>query len=346
MTQDVEPNILTNGDLTINGTSIRGAEGKDDTASDEVAETSDAAASGISVAAAINDSTEVTGVSATVNATTVTGGKDNQAAGVSRAAEGSTGSIYINNVKTTDITLSGNETADRQAAIDAINSVSGQTGVTAEDNGESITLNATDGRNISVAIDNKLSENAESVPSRDSSNFGNAIGLSAGEKGIGEADFGTSSNYANTAGTTNSSVTLTSASAITVGNGENGASELKEAGFSAGTFGGGEDGQFLKDVDISTFEGATSAITAIDNAIGQVASQRADLGAIQNRMESTVSNLQVTSENLNAANSRIQDADFAAETAELQRTNVLQQAGISVLAQANAAGQQVLSLLG
>jgi flagellin len=63
-------------------------------------------------------------------------------------------------------------------------------------------------------------------------------------------------------------------------------------------------------------------------------------------MESTVSNLQVTSENLNAANSRIQDADFAAETAELQRTNVLQQAGISVLAQANAAGQQVLSLLG
>jgi flagellin len=87
-------------------------------------------------------------------------------------------------------------------------------------------------------------------------------------------------------------------------------------------------------------------LVAIDNAIGQVASQRADLGAIQNRMESTVSNLQVTSENLNAANSRIQDADFAAETAELQRTNVLQQAGISVLAQANASGQQVLSLLG
>ena len=77
-----------------------------------------------------------------------------------------------------------------------------------------------------------------------------------------------------------------------------------------------------------------------------MASQRADLGAIQNRLESTVSNLQVTSENLNAANSRIQDADFAAETAELSRTQVLQQAGISVLAQANAAGQQVLSLLG
>ncbi|MFT7411090.1 MAG: flagellin, partial [Oleispira sp.] len=113
-----------------------------------------------------------------------------------------------------------------------------------------------------------------------------------------------------------------------------------------GTFGGGEDGQALADLDISTLDGANKALVAVDNAIAQVSSQRADLGAIQNRIESTVSGLQVTSENLNAANSRIQDADFAAETAELQRTNVLQQAGISVLAQANASGQQVLSLLG
>ena len=89
-----------------------------------------------------------------------------------------------------------------------------------------------------------------------------------------------------------------------------------------------------------------AALVAVDNAIAQVASQRADLGAIQNRMESTVSNLKVTSENLSAANSRIQDADFAAETAELSRTQVLQQAGISILAQANASGQNVLSLLG
>ena len=126
----------------------------------------------------------------------------------------------------------------------------------------------------------------------------------------------------------------------------NGNTELEALGFVSGTYGGGEDGQFLKDIDISSVEGATAALTAVDNAIGQVASQRADLGAVQNRLESTVKNLQVTSENLNAANSRIKDADFAAETAELQRTNVLQQAGISVLAQANAAGQQVLSLLG
>jgi flagellin len=346
VTQDVEPNVLKTGDLTINGTAISGADAKDDTASDTNAITSDAAASGISVAAAINKSTGETGVTATVNATSVTGGGDNSAA--TKADVGSTGTIYVNNVETAAVTITGDESRDRQSAIDVINAVSGQTGVTAEDNGESITLTAADGRNISVAIDNKLSENAAAVPSRDSSNFGVSIGLDSGSKeGIGEADIsGTAASYANTAGTTNSTVTLTSASAIEVSNGANGSDELAEAGFSAGTFGGGEDGQFLKDLDISTVEGASSAITAIDNAIGQVASQRADLGAIQNRMESTVSNLQVTSENLNAANSRIQDADFAAETAELQRTNVLQQAGISVLAQANAAGQQVLSLLG
>jgi len=69
------------------------------------------------------------------------------------------------------------------------------------------------------------------------------------------------------------------------------------------------------------------------------------LGAVQNRFEATISNLAVQSENLSAARSRIADADFAAETAELSRTQVLQQAGISILAQANARPQQALSLL-
>jgi flagellin len=343
VTQVVEPNVLKAGDLTINGSSIQGADAKDDTASDTAAQTSDAAGSGIAVAAAINKSTGETGVTATTNATELNGGGDNS--GLAKAVADSTGSLTINNIATSAITITGDEGRDRQSAIDVINAISGQTGVTAEDNGESISLRAADGRNISVAIDNKLAENAAASPSRDSSNFGNAIGLAKGD-GIGEADMGTSSNYANTAGTTYSTVTLTSAKAIEVATGSNGADELTAAGLQAGTYGGGEDGQFLKDLDITTVGGASSAITAIDNAIGQVATQRADLGAIQNRMESTVSNLQVTSENLNAANSRIQDADFAAETAELQRTNVLQQAGISILAQANAAGQQVLSLLG
>ena len=98
-------------------------------------------------------------------------------------------------------------------------------------------------------------------------------------------------------------------------------------------------------MDISTVEGAIKALDALDNALASVSSERANLGAIQNRLQSTIDNLSISVENLQSANSRILDADFAAETAELSRTQVLQQAGISILAQANAAPQQVLALL-
>ena len=138
---------------------------------------------------------------------------------------------------------------------------------------------------------------------------------------------------------------MSSAKEFTIAAGTNGTAGLAGLGLVAGTYGGSEDGQFLADMDISTVEGAEAAILALDNAIATVSSQRADLGAIQNRLESTVGNLTVTAENLTAANSRILDADFAVETAELSRSQVLQQAGISILAQANASSQQVLSLL-
>ncbi|MCH8498488.1 MAG: flagellin [Marinobacter sp.] len=101
----------------------------------------------------------------------------------------------------------------------------------------------------------------------------------------------------------------------------------------------------LNQVDISTREGADLAMIAVDYAIDTINSFRAELGAVQNRFESTIANLQTTAENLSASNSRIRDADFAAESAELARTQVLQQAGLSVLAQANARPQQVLQLL-
>ncbi|MCR9184117.1 MAG: flagellin [Halieaceae bacterium] len=90
---------------------------------------------------------------------------------------------------------------------------------------------------------------------------------------------------------------------------------------------------------------STAAITAVDSALTAINSTRADLGAIQNRFESVVTSLQTTSENLDASRSRIRDADFAAETANLARAQILQQAGISVLAQANAQPQNVLALL-
>ena len=91
--------------------------------------------------------------------------------------------------------------------------------------------------------------------------------------------------------------------------------------------------------------GADTAMTAMDAALSAVNTARATLGAVQNRFSSTVANLQTTSENLSASRSRIQDADFAAETAMLTRAQILQQAGTAMLAQANALPQNVLSLL-
>lgn len=98
-------------------------------------------------------------------------------------------------------------------------------------------------------------------------------------------------------------------------------------------------------LDLSTTAGADTALNQMDAALSAVNTARSELGAVQNRFESTISNLATTTENLSAANSRILDADFAAETAKLSKSQVLQQAGISVLAQANARPQQVLSLL-
>jgi flagellin len=104
-------------------------------------------------------------------------------------------------------------------------------------------------------------------------------------------------------------------------------------------------GNTVDDINISTQAGATAAIEVVDLALEQINSQRADLGAINNRLDFTVSNLSNVSENTSAARSRIMDADFASETAELSRAQVLQQASQAILAQANARPQQVLSLL-
>lgn len=96
---------------------------------------------------------------------------------------------------------------------------------------------------------------------------------------------------------------------------------------------------------ISTVAGAQTSLTALDSAIDAVASLRASFGTVQNRLESSIRSLAVAQENTTAAESRIRDVDFASETAELTRNQVLQQAGISVLAQANISTQSALSLL-
>lgn len=191
--------------------------------------------------------------------------------------------------------------------VTAINNVSGQTGVRAEVlDGDQYTLIADDGRNISIT------------------------GQSAAE-GLGATDL----IYAG-------AVKLSSGGEISVGTntGNN-----ERAGLAVGKYGATESGTLLKDVDISTAEGAKAAIKAVDNALTTVNSERAKLGSIQGRFENVISANAIAIENFSASASRIKDADFAAETAALSRAQVLQQAGISVLAQANARPQQVLSLL-
>lgn len=138
------------------------------------------------------------------------------------------------------------------------------------------------------------------------------------------------------------SVTLTETAGFTAG--------LTNLGYttadtSTGTAEGANTTASVELIDITTTDGAESAIATIDAALTEVNSTRASLGAIQNRFESTISNLQNVVENASAARSRIQDADFAAETANLTKNQILQQAGTAMLAQANTLPQGVLSLL-
>jgi len=333
------PDGLDSGDLVLNGVAVETAKASDDTSSSDAALSSSKQASGIATAAAINRVSDSTGVVATVNTTSLSGGTQ---VATNTTDTPQQGSIFINGVETSVITTNGENGGadDRAAAISAINAISGQTGVTAIDDGQGMTLTAADGRNISVVINNSEKAASESSGAFDALT-GAAIGLN-----VAEADISGGATYAATAETTYSSVTLDGPGLIDIQAGSNGAAALEGIGFRVGEYGSSEAGTRLSDLDITTVAGAAAAIKALDNAIGSVASQRANLGAIQNRLDSTVNNLSVTSNNLSAANSRIQDADFAAETAELSRTQVLQQAGISILAQANAGPQQVLSLLG
>ena len=105
------------------------------------------------------------------------------------------------------------------------------------------------------------------------------------------------------------------------------------------------DDENLTSIDIATRGGAIAAIAIVEGALDQISSLRADFGAVQSRFESTIANLNIAVENTSAARSRVQDADFAIETANLTRAQILQQASTSVLAQANAVPQSVLSLL-
>jgi len=205
--------------------------------------------------------------------------------------------------------LAGN----RANAVAAINAQSAATGVVATDTGSGVSLAAADGRNVS------LTYAAGSFTTSTAADFGlSATALTGSTINV---------NYVAPTGVSGS------VAFVQAGAGLNVAPPIAGTGTAVGA------------IDISTVNGANAALASVDAALATVNSSRASLGAIQNRFSSTINNLQTTTENLSASRSRIQDADFAQETANLSRAQVLQQAGTAMVAQANQLPQQVLTLL-
>ncbi len=201
------------------------------------------------------------------------------------------------------------------AVVEQVNLFASETGVTASFDAalDEITFTAEDGRNM---------VSTETIGA-DATGAGLAAGFAAAA-----------------AVTTVGQVTLTASENITIAGTAGDATALGLSGAIV------KDAQTLDNVAINDVAGANDAISRIDSALQAVSGFRSDLGAIQNRLESTIVNLQTTNENLSAARGRIQDADFAAETAALSKAQILQQAGVAMLSQANAQPQVALSLLG
>jgi len=236
------------------------------------------------------------------------------AAGSAYVAAGSlaNGNLSINGIDIGPVTVK--EKDSDGALVNAINAKSGTTGVQASVDSEGrLSLTANDGRDIVLNTNSATTTNTL---------FG---GASGGLSGAAMSDVRKTGDL-----TLSSNRTITDPSSYAAATGK---SNVQAVGS-------------VQNADISTVDGANTTIKAIDSALSQVDSYRAGLGAVQNRFESTIRNLSAVSESLSAANSRIKDADFAAESANLSKNQVLQQAGNSILAQANALPQQALSLLG
>lgn len=218
------------------------------------------------------------------------------------------GDLVLNGVNIGPVTV---EERDANGALrEAINSKTPQTGVSASiDVNGRLVLTAKDGRDIVVTTQN-----------------GAADILYDGGENATVADLTNDYKSGTLTVSAQDTIALSSGQSATDGNNVQAVGTVANA-------------------DITTLEGANITMDSIDSALAQIDGFRGELGAVQNRFESTIRNLSAVSESLSAANSRIRDADFAAETANLSKNQVLQQAGISVLAQANALPQQVLSLL-
>ena len=265
------------GNVFVNGVSVGPSYATDDTASSALKD-----ASAIAKAAAFNLVSDKTGVTAVVNQNVGKNNVDQTSAASTAVTVGGT----INGVSITDFTtVLGAHSANRQSLVNAINAKSAETGVTAVDTGENgsangggVQLIAKDGRNIIASLTNS-----------------GAAGFQSGTQNIiGEFTLKSDKEIVITRGTDNN---------------------LAKSGLTVGNYGGGKDGQSLSTIDISTVEGANKAILAIDNALEKINNTRADLGAVNNRLDFTINNLSSISQNAAASRSRIEDADFAAAKA-------------------------------
>jgi flagellin len=302
---DATTGVLNGNSLIINDFAIGAAVATDDSSSAEAAAGSTRASSAIAIAAAINKSSAKTGVTATATPNIVRGTGFSAATAVT---------LNINAVS-----ISATAT-NRDGVIDAINDVSVKTGVVASVWGDGIQLTAADGRNIAIAVTAGTVDN---------------VGLT-----------GVTSAITSAAATVyTSQVTLSSQNAFSVRAGSHGTANLALLGFAQGTFGGSDNGLKVNQIDISTVSGATQALMAVDAAINTASAVQAYAGAVNNRLDAAISNLTESSKNMQASRSRILDTDYAQETTNLAKQQIIQQAATAMLAQANQSSQSILSLL-
>ena len=318
---------LTGADLQINGVTVGAAVQTDDLATfGTTAGTK--VSSAIATAAAINKISSLTGVTAKANANVLVGSTFTAAA---QDASAATGSVVLNGV-TISVAFSANMTRENWA--DTINLYQGQTGVVAADNGVGITYSAADGRTISISA----------------SNGGSAVAAAALGLGSLKVNGITDTYTATSAAATGkmafvSTVSLTSNNPFTLNSASSGNANIASLGFSSGTFGGSPNSMSVDKLDVTTASGSMAAIATIDGAIKQVSAQQAKAGAYQNRLESVVSILTESNQNMSASRSRILDTDYASETTNLAKSQIISQAATAMLAQANQSGQSVLALL-
>jgi flagellin len=229
---------------------------------------------------------------------------------VALTTAGATQTLTINGVA---ISLTTGNADAASSFVNTVNKFSNQTGVVAATNSVGITFTRASGGDISI------SETSASV-------------------GVGDAVASTASRIFN-AGFT---ITVDLGESLTVAS----SSTATAIGFTTGVVTTTPTSKQISTLNIDTASGANDTIQTIDFALNQLNKIRGDLGALQNRLTSAISSLQVASENLSAARSRIRDADMAQETAELTRTQILTQAGVAVLTQANQLPSVALALLG